>query len=70
MGFRLIGKATINASDYSQQVSTMPALKKLFPMMRYPPSELDGEFGLGVKPAAPTTTTAPATAPSRPRRGK
>jgi hypothetical protein len=67
--FRLVGKAKVNGEEYTQTVSTMGAIKKLYPMMRYPPGELDGEIGLGVKPAAPTTATAPSTAPAR-RRGK
>jgi hypothetical protein len=63
LNFRLVGKAKINNDDCSQPLSTMPALKKLFPMLRYPPTELDGEIGLGVKPLLPTTTTAPTTKP-------
>jgi len=65
LNFRLVGKARINNEDYSQPLSTMPALKKLFPMIHYPPAELDGEIGLGVKPPLPTTTTAPSTSPAK-----
>jgi hypothetical protein len=60
LSFRLIGHANINGRDYSQPLSTYPALKKLFPLMHYPPAKLDGEIGLGIKPPSPTTTTAPA----------
>ena len=66
-GFRLIGHANINGREYSQPLSTYPALKKLFPLMHYPPPQLDGEIGLGVKPPPPTTTTAPSTKPTSSR---
>jgi len=56
---RILGKAKINGDDYSQPLSTYPALRKLFPLMHYPPPQLDGEIGLGIKPPLPTTTTAP-----------
>jgi len=58
--FHILGHAKIKDADYTQSVSTYPALRKLFPLMHYPPSQLDGEIGLGIKPPAPTTTTAPA----------
>jgi hypothetical protein len=60
--FRLIGHANINGREYSYPLSTYPALKKHFPMMRYPPPQLDGEIGLGIKPPVPTTS--PATKPT------
>ena len=58
--FRLVDHANINGQNYSQPVSTYAALKKLFPLMHYPPPQLEDEIGLGIKPPAPTTTTAPA----------
>ncbi len=58
MVLRILGKATIDGVERVEDVSTMPGLKKLFPMMRYPPQELDGEIGLGVKPPGPTTKPA------------
>lgn len=58
--FRIIGHAKIKDADYTQPLNTYPALKKLFPLMHYPPPQLDGEIGLGIKPPSPTTTTAPA----------
>ncbi len=62
--FRLHGHANIDGRDYSQPVSTYAALKKLFPLIHYPPPQLDGEIGVGVKPPLPTTTTAPTTKPT------
>jgi hypothetical protein len=67
LSFRIIGRARIDDRDYTQPLSTYPALKKLFPLMHYPPPILDGEIGVGVKPPAPTTTTAPATKPTSSR---
>src|SRR5439155_21054310 len=58
--FRIIGHATINGDDYTQALDPYPALQKLFPLMHYPPTQLDGAIGLGIKPPLPTTTTAPA----------
>jgi hypothetical protein len=55
MALRIVGKATIDGVERVVDVSTMPGLRKAFPAMRYPPQELDGEIGLGIKPPAPTT---------------
>jgi hypothetical protein len=60
---RIIGNAKINGEDYTQPLSTYPALRKLFPLTHYPPPQLDGEIGLGIKPPLPTTTTSPTTKP-------
>jgi len=61
--FRLFGHADIDGRD-SQPVSTYPALRKLFPLMHYPPPQLDGQIGVGIKPPLPTTATAPTTKPT------
>ncbi len=49
--FGVVGYAKIGSSFFETQASTMPAIRKLFPLMLYPPPELDGWIGLGVKPA-------------------
>jgi hypothetical protein len=50
--FRLAGTAKIGDEEFSDAASTMPALRKLFPLLRYPPPSLDGLIALGVKPSA------------------
>jgi hypothetical protein len=51
--FRIQGKAKIDENEFSAPVSTMPALRKLFPLLRYPPAKLDGLIALGIRsPAA------------------
>ena len=47
--FRIIGRAKIGESEVQSAVRTMPALKKLFSAMPFPPRELDGSISLGVK---------------------
>ena len=47
--FTIIGKAEIEGHEESRPVSTLPALKKLFPHLLYPPAELDGLIGLAVR---------------------
>jgi hypothetical protein len=50
--FTIVGQARVEDADYEKTASTMPALRKLWPLMRYPPAELDGLIGLGIKPPA------------------
>jgi hypothetical protein len=47
--FRIIGKAKIGDSEVQSITHTVPALKKIFPSMPFPPRELDGSIALGVK---------------------
>ena len=49
VSFRVVGRATIGGREYETTASTAPALKKLFPLMLYPPPEFDGLIGLGLK---------------------
>ena len=51
--FTITGKAKMGDSDLETTASTMPALRKLFPLLRYPPSEFDGLIALGIKASAP-----------------
>jgi len=51
--FKIVGKAKVGDADFEATASTMPALKKLFPLLRYPPVELDGLVALGTKSSAP-----------------
>jgi hypothetical protein len=48
---KLVGRAEIGGHECASTASTMPALRKRFPLTRYPPIELDGLIGLGIKPA-------------------
>ncbi len=48
--FKIVGRATIDGQPFTATASTMPALKKLFSPMPYPPAELDGLIALGLKP--------------------
>ena len=50
--FNIAGKARVGVADFETTASTMPALKKLFPLLRYPPADLDGMIALGIKAAA------------------
>lgn len=65
LSFHILATATINGRQQMQSLSTYPAVRKLFPMMHYPPPQLDGEIGLGIKPPSPTT--APSTKPTSSR---
>ena len=49
--FRILGRAEIGDREYRTTASTVPALRKLFPLMVYPPAELDGWIALGVRSA-------------------
>jgi hypothetical protein len=49
--FQIVGRATINGQEFTTTASTMPALRKLFPQTPYPPAQLDGWIGLGIKPS-------------------
>jgi hypothetical protein len=51
--FTIAGKAQVNESNFETTAGTMPALRKLFPLLRYPPVELDGLIALGIKASAP-----------------
>jgi hypothetical protein len=51
--FTITGKARVDDSDFETTAGTMSALKKLFPLLRYPPAELDGLVALGIKASAP-----------------
>jgi hypothetical protein len=50
--FRIHGEAKIDENEFSAPASTMPALRKLFPLLRYPPADLDGWIALGVRSPA------------------
>ena len=49
LNFTIIGKADIDGHEESDPVSTLPALKKLFPHLLYPPPELDAQIGLALR---------------------
>lgn len=51
--FTIAGKARVDGSDFEATAGTMQALKKLFPLLRYPPSEQDGLIALGIKASPP-----------------
>jgi len=59
--FGISGYAKIGDGFFETQASTMPALRKLFPQMLYPPRELEGVIALGVKPAQKPAESPPAT---------
>ncbi|MBM3840557.1 MAG: hypothetical protein FJ398_21865 [Verrucomicrobia bacterium] len=56
--FVLVGRAQTGESSYETQATTMPAIRKLFPQMLYPPLELDGLVALGIKPGQKAESTA------------
>jgi hypothetical protein len=49
IGLRVNGAAMVGSVLQVERVSTMGFLKTVFPRMAYPPVELDGEIGLGVR---------------------
>ena len=49
LNFGILGEARIGETNFQTRASTLPALRKEFPSMLYPPRELDGLIGLGVK---------------------
>jgi len=50
--FIIVGQARVDDADYKSTASTMLALRRMWPLLRYPPAELDGLIGLGIKPPA------------------
>jgi len=48
---RIAGKARVGEDDFEATVGTMPALKRLWPLLRYPPVALDGLINLGIRAA-------------------
>jgi len=50
--FSIVGHARVDDTDYEKTAGTMAALRGLWPLLRYPPAELDGLIGLGIKPTA------------------
>ncbi len=50
--FTIVGHARVEDADYERTASTMPALRRLWPLLRYPPASLDGLIGMGIKPPA------------------
>ena len=50
--FAIAGHATVNGADADETAGTMPALRRLWPLLRFPPAALDGLIGLGIKPPA------------------
>jgi hypothetical protein len=61
--FTIAGVATIGGRTVTELASTLPALRALFPDMRYPPRELDGLIALGI--AASKSTPSPASSKKR-----
>jgi hypothetical protein len=47
--FRIVGTTKIDGREVSRTASTIMALRKAFPRLMYPPEEVDGVIGLGVK---------------------
>ena len=46
--FRIVGTARVNDTDVSATASTLPALRRLFPRLLYPPEQFDGLIALGL----------------------
>ena len=47
--FQIRGTGKAGDEEIIATASTMPALRKLFPGLLYPPEELDGQIALGVR---------------------
>jgi hypothetical protein len=52
--FRVLGRVKMGEREVTATASTLPALRKLFPDLLFPPPELDGWIGLGIAPASAT----------------
>jgi hypothetical protein len=63
--FSIMGRAGIGGQEFASRVSTLPALRNLFPGLRYPPRELDGLLALSISESKSTGV-----APSQRRRKK
>jgi hypothetical protein len=61
--FAIFGQAEMGGPTHPVRASTMPALRRQFPEMLWPPEELDGWIALGV-----ATTKSEATLPQRKRK--
>jgi hypothetical protein len=48
---RLRGTGNVNGAEHTAEVSTLPAVRKLFPTLRQPPADLDGLVAIWIKPA-------------------
>ena len=55
--FGLVGSAVIGSNGVTARVSTIPALRVLFPEMRHPPVELDGLMSLSISESKSTSPT-------------
>jgi hypothetical protein len=60
--FSVIGHAEIGGQEFAARVSTLPALRNLFPGLRYPPRELDGLLALSI---SESKSTSPAPLPRK-----
>ena len=47
--FKIVGTAEIGGEKIAAEASTMPALRRLYPRLLYPPDESDGVLVLGVR---------------------
>lgn len=47
--FSIVGRARIADADFETRADTLGAMKRQWPLLRYPPEELDGWIGLGIK---------------------
>jgi len=57
--FGIVGNAMIGETNCLARASTLPALRNLFPGLRYPPRELDGLIALSVAASKSTEATSP-----------
>jgi hypothetical protein len=55
---KIVGNAKIGSRDEKVAASTTPALRKLWPNLRYPPAELDGLAVIGVRSSQSRPTEA------------
>jgi hypothetical protein len=52
--FSIVGSAVINGANVNERMSTLPALRSLFPELRHPPAELDGLISLSISESKST----------------
>jgi hypothetical protein len=53
--FSIVGSAVIDGATVRERTSTLPALRTLFPELRYPPAEVDGLIALSISESKSAT---------------
>jgi hypothetical protein len=55
----IVGRAVIEGTPVNERISTLPALRAAFPMLRHPPGALDGLLTLSISESKSTNPKPP-----------